>query len=111
MTERRLSIAQMICRLQGGELRIAEQEARQTLHCSPIDARARTILAWAHFDRGDDAEAIRLLQQAIHDDRDCDAAYEVLALIYRSAGKSEKANVVHAAWSFATFRRQPDVAS
>jgi Tfp pilus assembly protein PilF len=90
----------------GKRLRIAELAARDVLRERPTNAQARSVVAHAHFDRGDDLEAIRLLRQCIYDDPGHLASYSLLARIHEHRGEHDQAAGVYRWWAAAAFRRQ-----
>ena len=80
--------------------------ARPSLRRFPSSAIALVLLARKHSNRGDDSEAIRLLQQAVYCEPDHDNAYELLAEIYSELGQRDDAQKLYKAWAISAFQRR-----
>ena len=92
--------------LAGHRLRIAEANARRELWQAPTSAGARAVCARAHFDRGDDWEALRLLQQARYDDPNHDATHALLVDLLAHLGKHAEVSAAYTAWALSVFRKR-----
>ena len=80
------------------KLRANEVHARAALRKNPTDEHGLCTLAHAVFDRGDDLEAIRLLNQVIHSKPGHFRAYYWLASMYYQLGKTTAAAQVYREW-------------
>jgi predicted TPR repeat methyltransferase len=77
----------------------AEASSRAALRVQPCDPEALFALGEAQFNRGDDAEAIRLFEQAIYSKPDFFRAYSRLADIYRQKECFRSVEDTYRRWS------------